>query len=142
MHIQTGCARERFGIYTFTPLTRLCRPPSPPHTCTHFWSHVQNGRTALILACRNKHESAASELIEPTRRAGALDLQVAHEAWFGGCGVRGAVEERGSGRGKGGRAEEGGGRRGGNGRGLGGGGRGVQDIKVLTCACAGLSTGQ
>ena len=41
----------------------------------------QNGFTALMLACWNKHEAAAAELMEATKRAGALDLQVGHEAW-------------------------------------------------------------
>ena len=52
-------------------------------------THVQEGRTALMLACwlGNKHEVAASELMEATKRAGALDQQVAHEAWVGACVV-------------------------------------------------------
>ena len=33
------------------------------------------GDTALMLACENKHEAAAAELMEATKRAGALDLQ-------------------------------------------------------------------
>ena len=37
--------------------------------------------TALMLACANKQEAAAGELMEATKRAGALDLQVGHEAW-------------------------------------------------------------
>ena len=41
----------------------------------------KNGDTALMLACENKHEAAAAELMEATKRAGALDLQVGHEAW-------------------------------------------------------------
>ena len=41
----------------------------------------QNGDTALMLACREKHEAAAAELMEATKRAGALDLQVGHGAW-------------------------------------------------------------
>ena len=35
----------------------------------------QDGFTALMLACNNKHEAAAAELMEATKRAGALDLQ-------------------------------------------------------------------
>ena len=35
----------------------------------------QNGSTALMLACKNKQEAAAGELMEATKRAGALDLQ-------------------------------------------------------------------
>ena len=41
----------------------------------------QDGDTALMLACENKQEAAAAELMEATKRAGALDLQVGHEAW-------------------------------------------------------------
>ena len=41
----------------------------------------QDGDTALMLACEKKHEAAAAELMEATKRAGALDLQVGHEAW-------------------------------------------------------------
>ena len=40
----------------------------------------QDGNTALMLACEHKHEAAAAELMEATKRAGALDLQVGHEA--------------------------------------------------------------
>ena len=40
-----------------------------------------NGYTALMLACMCKQEAAAAELMEATKRAGALDLQVGHEAW-------------------------------------------------------------
>ena len=42
---------------------------------------AQHGFTALIVACEHKHEAAAAELMEATKRAGALDLQVGHEAW-------------------------------------------------------------
>ena len=35
----------------------------------------QNGNTALMLACANEQEAAAGELMEATKRAGALDLQ-------------------------------------------------------------------
>ena len=42
---------------------------------------AQGGFTALMLACMNTHEAAAAELMEATKRAGALDLQVGHEAW-------------------------------------------------------------
>ena len=41
----------------------------------------QYGDTALMVACMNKHEAAAAELMEATKRTGALDLQVGHEAW-------------------------------------------------------------
>ena len=57
------------------------------HDVTHLRTHVQNGCTALWLACANKHEGAAAELMEATKRAGALDLQVPHEAGQGGCVV-------------------------------------------------------
>ena len=40
----------------------------------------QYGETALWLACANKQEAAAAELMEATKLAGALDLQVGHEA--------------------------------------------------------------
>ena len=36
---------------------------------------AQNGDTALMLACANEQEAAAGELMEATKRAGALDLQ-------------------------------------------------------------------
>ena len=34
-----------------------------------------DGKTSLWVACYNKHEAAAAELMEATKRAGALDLQ-------------------------------------------------------------------
>jgi len=37
-----------------------------------------DGNTALMLACANRHEAAAAELMEATKRAGALDLQGGH----------------------------------------------------------------
>ena len=40
---------------------------------------AQNGDTALMLACANKQEAAAAELMEATKRAGALDLQGEYE---------------------------------------------------------------
>ena len=42
---------------------------------------AQDGNTALMLACYSGVEAAAAELMEATKRAGALDLQVGHEAW-------------------------------------------------------------
>ena len=36
---------------------------------------AQDGNTALMLACANEQEAAAGELMEATKRAGALDLQ-------------------------------------------------------------------
>ena len=41
----------------------------------------QDGRTVLMMACMSGVEAAAAELMEATKRAGALDLQVGHEAW-------------------------------------------------------------
>ena len=35
--------------------------------------------TALIVACENKNEAAAAELLEATKKAGALDLQVTEQ---------------------------------------------------------------
>ena len=43
-----------------------------------------------MLACGNTKEAAAAELLEATKKAGALDLQVTEQTWFGVCGVRGA----------------------------------------------------
>ena len=85
-------------LYTFpriTPSLSLCAVavllPPPPHTharCDALaHAHVQNGKTALWLACANKHAGAAAELMEATKLAGALDLQVPHEAGQGGCVV-------------------------------------------------------
>ena len=63
--------------------------PPPPHTharCDALaHAHVQDGCTALWLACENKHEAAAAEVMEATKLAGALDLQVAPKAWWGEC---------------------------------------------------------
>ena len=84
-------------LYTFPRITlsfplRCCRSPAPPpHTHARrdalAHAHVQNGCTALWLACADKHEGAAAELMEATKLAGALDLQVPHEAGQGGCVV-------------------------------------------------------
>jgi len=54
---------------------------------THLHTHVQNGKWALWVACENKHEAAAKELMEATKLADALDLQVGHGAWLGACMV-------------------------------------------------------
>ncbi len=48
------------------------------------------GMTSLMRACQMKNEAAAAELMEATKKAGALDLQVTDETWLGVCGVRGA----------------------------------------------------
>ena len=64
--------------------------------------------TSLMVACKNTKEAAAAELLEATKKAGALDLQVTEETWRGVCGVRGAVRQCGQGRG---RREKGGGKR-------------------------------
>ena len=83
-------------LYTFpriTPSLSLCAVAVPllPHTharCDALaHAHVQDGRTALWLACAKKHAGAAAELMEATNLAGALDLQVPHEAGQGGCVV-------------------------------------------------------
>jgi hypothetical protein len=50
---------------------------------------IQDGTTALMLAVGNSHEAAAAELMETTKLASVLDLQVAHTAE----GERGAREE-------------------------------------------------
>ena len=54
---------------------------------THLHTHIQNGCTALWLACKNKQEAAAAALMEATKLADALDLQVGHGAWLGACMV-------------------------------------------------------
>ena len=54
---------------------------------THTHTHVQLGYTALVLACHEDCEAAAAELMEATKRAGALDHQVPHETWVGACVV-------------------------------------------------------
>ena len=76
-------------LFPFALLPSSC--PPPPHTharCDALaHAHVQRGCTALWLACANKHEGAAAELMEATKLAGALDLQVPHEAGQGGCVV-------------------------------------------------------
>ena len=46
--------------------------------------------TSLMLACQSLNEAAAAELLEATKKAGALDLQVTEQTWCGVCGVRGA----------------------------------------------------
>ena len=49
--------------------------------------------TSLMVACEDKKEAAAAELLEATKKAGALDLQVTEQTWCGVCGVRGAGRE-------------------------------------------------
>ena len=71
-----------FSPSPFPPLISSC----PPHTCVHAvthlhtHTHVQDGKTALMVACENKQEAAAKELMEATKLADALDLQVGHGA--------------------------------------------------------------
>ena len=60
--------------------------------------------TSLMLACREKKEAAAAELMEATKSAGALDKQV-NVVWSEGCEGCGQVVGAGAGKGK----EEGGG---------------------------------
>ena len=62
-----------------------------------------------MLACGMAQEAAAAELLEATKKAGALDLQVTEQTWRGVCGVRGEGRQCGQGRG---RREKGGGKRG------------------------------
>ena len=68
----------------FPPFHPLPIPLSPHvHACCDAFAqhtHVQDGCTALWMACKEKHEAAAAELMEATKLAGALDLQVGHEA--------------------------------------------------------------
>ena len=86
-------AQERLCIDTLTPLTPCCRPSDPPaHACMisqiHTHTHVQDGKTALWLACENQHEAAAMELVEPTKDVGALNKQVGGRKGGGGQGRR------------------------------------------------------
>ena len=46
--------------------------------------------TSLMLACENTKEAAAAELLEATKKAGALDLQVTVQTLCGVFCVRGA----------------------------------------------------
>ena len=57
------------------------------HAVTHLHTHVQFGRTALMLACFYGKEEPAAELMEATKLAGALNSQVGHESWLGACVV-------------------------------------------------------
>ena len=43
-----------------------------------------------MVACEETNEAAAAELLEATKKAGALDLQVTEQTWCGMCGVWGA----------------------------------------------------
>ena len=60
---------------------------------------AQNGYTALMLACANEQEAAAGELMEATKRAGALDLQGVVEYkrsalhWASAKGLAGTVAQ-------------------------------------------------
>ena len=47
-----------------------------------------------MVACEDTNEAAAAELMEATKKAGALDLQVTEETWRGVCGVRGEARGR------------------------------------------------
>ena len=75
------------------------------HAVMHLHTYVQLDRTALYMACDGGHEEAAAELMEATKLAGALDVQVGLEANSG-------ARERGGGRAEGkgweGPGEEGG----------------------------------
>ncbi len=60
-----------------------------------------------MLACGMAQEAAAAELLEATKKAGALDLQVTEQTWCGVCGVSGQVVREGAGYGGGRRREMG-----------------------------------
>ena len=51
---------------------------------------MQYGKTPLIRACSNEDEVMAALLMEATKKAGALDVQVTEQAWGGVSGVMGA----------------------------------------------------
>ena len=62
----------------------------------HAYTHMQNGMTALMLACYEEKEAAALLLMEATQKAGALDVQVNvvwsvcwEGGWAGGGGSGG-----------------------------------------------------
>ena len=46
------------------------------HSCMRAYTHMQDGMTALMVACAIKNEAAALLLMEATQKAGALDVQV------------------------------------------------------------------
>ena len=54
----------------------------------HAYTHMQDGMTALMLACEQENEAAALVLMEATQKAGALDVQVnvVWSVWCEGCG--------------------------------------------------------
>ena len=68
------------------------------HSCMRAYTHMQDGMTALMLACATKNEAAALLLMEATQKAGALDVQV-NVCWEGGwAGGGGRGGEGGRGR--------------------------------------------
>ena len=90
MYAQHTSTNRRTSMLTY--LSLRSPPVSPqllPVSVSHKPKH-KTGMTSLMLACQMKNEAAAAELIEATRNAGALDLQVTEETWLGVCGVRGA----------------------------------------------------
>jgi len=54
------------------------------HICIHVhtYAHVQNGKTSLWIACEIKDEPTAATLMEATKFAGAIDLQVTEKAQY------------------------------------------------------------
>jgi len=68
------------------------------HDFTNTRTHVQDGKTALWLACENQHEAAAMELVEPTKDVGALNKQVGGRKGEGGGKGGGRGAEGGAGR--------------------------------------------
>ena len=70
------------------------------HSCMRAYTHMQDGMTALMLACAIKNEAAALLLMEATQKAGALDVQV-NVVWSVWC--EGCEHVVGAGAGKGGR---------------------------------------
>jgi hypothetical protein len=77
------CERVRKCVYykMICMRVRVC-------TQTHTHTHVQHGKTSLWLACYKKDEEVAAVLMEASKRAGALDLQVTKKACLGVWGVR------------------------------------------------------
>jgi len=72
------------------------------HSCMRAYTHMQDGMTALMLACAIKNEAAALLLMEATQKAGALDVQVNvvwsvcwEGGWAGGGGRGGEGGEEG-----------------------------------------------
>ena len=69
-----------FTLSPFLSTFNVLLPPPHMHACCDAFAyiHIQYFNMALWLACFNKHEAAAAELMEATKRAGAMDRQVAY----------------------------------------------------------------